>query len=111
MTIRSFLYCTTMYFIATRLLNLVNINAKEVIFQTAGSTRGLQSENTVDVESTSMIECALLCLSNLQCCAASFCMGTSTCRIDTSEKCCIDTDAVIEWRTIRRNKYRKFEVN
>ncbi|CAG2225663.1 unnamed protein product [Mytilus edulis] len=74
-------------------------------YQTTGSTRALWSENTIDVDSTSMIECALLCLSNQQCCFASFCTNTSTCRIDTSETCCINTENVDGWRTIRRNIY------
>ncbi|CAG2205631.1 CLEC3A [Mytilus edulis] len=105
MTIRSFLYCTTVYCIATCLLNLVKTNAKEVILQATGSTRALQSKTTVDVDSASKIECALQCLSNRECCLASFSEGTSTCRIDNSEKCDIKTETINGWTTIRRNIY------
>lgn len=109
MTVLCFPYITTVCFITLCMLNLVNTNAMEAkSYQTTSSTRALWSKNTIDVDSTSMIECALLCLSNQQCCLTSFCTETSTCRIDTSETCCIDTENVDGWRTFRRNIYRKF---
>ncbi|CAG2246567.1 unnamed protein product [Mytilus edulis] len=106
MTICSLLFYTTVCFITTCLSNLVNANVKEFkSFQTTGSTRALQSQNTIDVDSASMIECALLCLSNRQCCLASFSDGQSTCRIDNSEKCEIGTETITGWNTIRRDIY------
>lgn len=109
MTIRCIFYCAPVYFITICLLNLTNINAKEVgSFQTTGGTRIPKSESTADVNSASIIGCALECLSSRQCCLASFCTGTSTCRIDTSEKCYLNTETMDGWSTVRRNIYRKF---
>ncbi|CAG2225662.1 unnamed protein product [Mytilus edulis] len=106
MAIRCFLFSATVYVITVCLLYAVNINAKDVeSFQTKGSTRAIRSVNTSDFDSTSLLVCAQKCLSHRQCCVASFSKGTSTCRLDTSEKCCIDTETKDGWRTIRRNNY------
>lgn len=110
MTNCSLLFYTTVCFITTWLSNSVQANVKEFkSFQTTCSTRALESKSTLDVDSVSMIECALLCLSSRQCCLASFSGEKSTCRIDKSEKCEIGTETINGWKTIRRDIYRKFE--
>ncbi|CAG2243767.1 CLEC3A [Mytilus edulis] len=106
MTIRCFLLSATVYVITVCLLYAVNINAKDVeSFQTEGSTRAIRSLSTSDFHCKSLLICAQTCLSNRQCCVASFSKGTSTCRLDISEKCCIDTETKDGWRTIRRKNY------
>ncbi|VDI53194.1 Hypothetical predicted protein, partial [Mytilus galloprovincialis] len=106
MTIRCFLFDATVYVITACLLYAVNINAKDVeSFQTKRSARATRSVDTSDFDSTSLLVCAQKCLSNRKCCVASFSKGTSTCRLDTSEKCCIDTETKDGWMTIRRNNY------
>ncbi|CAG2204147.1 unnamed protein product [Mytilus edulis] len=106
MTIRCFLLSATVYVITVCLLYAVNINAKDVeAFQTEGSTRAIRSLSTSDFHCKSLLICAQTCLSNRQCCVASFSKETSTCRLDISEKCCIDTETKDGWRTIRRKNY------
>ncbi|CAG2239548.1 unnamed protein product [Mytilus edulis] len=73
MTIRCFLLSATVYVITVCLLYAVNINAKDVeAFQTEGSTRAIRSLSTSDFHSKSLLICAQTCLSNRQCCVASF---------------------------------------
>ena len=111
MTIRCFLLSATVYVITVCLLYTVNINAKDVeSFQTEGSTRAIRSLSTSDFHCKSLLICAQTCLSNRQCCVVSFSKETSTCRLDISEKCCIDTETKDGWRTIRRKNYRKLKV-
>ncbi|XP_052067182.1 perlucin-like protein [Mytilus californianus] len=52
-----------------------------------------------------MISCAHICLSDHHCCMASFSKGTSTCRIDSSGRCCVETKTLEGWRSIQRNSY------
>ncbi|CAC5374578.1 Fibrinogen-like protein A,Ryncolin-4,Angiopoietin-related protein 7,Angiopoietin-related protein 1,Ficolin-3,Ficolin-1-B,Techylectin-5A,Ficolin-2,Ryncolin-1,Tenascin-R,Fibrinogen-like protein 1,Angiopoietin-1,Tenascin-X,Fibrinogen C domain-containing protein 1-A,Tenascin-N,Ryncolin-3,Tenascin,Fibroleukin,Fibrinogen C domain-containing protein 1,Ryncolin-2,Angiopoietin-related protein 6,Angiopoietin-related protein 2,Angiopoietin-2,Microfibril-associated glycoprotein 4,Ficolin-1-A,Ficolin-1,Fibrinogen C dom len=52
-----------------------------------------------------------MCLSDQQCCLASYSKAASTCRIDTSEQCCIETETLDEWRLIHHNSYKERPVD
>ncbi|CAG2196643.1 unnamed protein product [Mytilus edulis] len=52
-----------------------------------------------------------MCLSDPQCCLASYSKGASTCRIDTSERCCGETETLDEWRFIQRHSYHNCTIN
>ncbi|CAC5416553.1 Fibrinogen-like protein A,Ryncolin-4,Angiopoietin-related protein 7,Ficolin-1-B,Techylectin-5A,Ficolin-2,Ryncolin-1,Tenascin-R,Fibrinogen-like protein 1,Angiopoietin-1,Tenascin-X,Fibrinogen C domain-containing protein 1-A,Ryncolin-3,Tenascin,Techylectin-like protein,Fibrinogen C domain-containing protein 1,Ryncolin-2,Angiopoietin-related protein 6,Techylectin-5B,Angiopoietin-related protein 2,Angiopoietin-2,Microfibril-associated glycoprotein 4,Ficolin-1-A,Ficolin-1,Fibrinogen C domain-containing protein 1 len=104
-----FPYCAVLCFITTLTFTVVNAIDEDVrseTFQTKGSTRIVQTENTIDVYCKSIIACAGMCLSDPQCCLASYSKGVSTCRIDTSELCCVETETFDEWRFIQRNSYQ-----
>ncbi|CAG2251238.1 unnamed protein product [Mytilus edulis] len=86
MKVCCFPYCAFLGFITTHASTVVNSNGEDVIsetFKTKGSTRILQTDKTTDVYSKSIISCADICLSDPQCCVASYSKGTSTCRTDT----------------------------
>lgn len=64
------------------------------------------SQNTTDVYSKSCLICAMMCSSQDKCCVASFSPETSTCRLDTTENCCVATNIDVGWSTVsRRSKY------
>ncbi|CAG2204140.1 unnamed protein product [Mytilus edulis] len=46
-----------------------------------------------------------MCLSNPQCCVASYSKVTSTCRIDNSERCCDENEFHDGWTYLQRNSY------
>ncbi|XP_071123396.1 fibroleukin-like [Mytilus edulis] len=46
-----------------------------------------------------------MCLTDPQCCLASYSKGTSTCRLDTSGLCCIEAESLEGWRLIQRNSF------
>lgn len=111
MNICRYLYCTIVCCITTltfRIVNAKNEDVRSGSFKTKGSTIILQSENTTDVYSMSLISCADMCLSDPQCCVASYLKGTSTCRIDTSARCCVETKPLTGWRFIEKKSYRKY---
>ncbi|CAC5416567.1 unnamed protein product [Mytilus coruscus] len=104
-----FPYCVVSCFISTLTFTVVNAIDEDVIsetFKTKGSTRIVQTENTSDVYCKSIIACADMCLSIPQCCLVSYSKGTSTCRIDTSERYCVETETLDEWRFIQQNSYQ-----
>lgn len=87
MNIWCFPYCAVLYFLTISIVNVVNANDKDIIigtFKTKGNTRVRLTGNTTDVYSKSLIACAGMCLTNPQCCLASYSKGTSACRFDTS---------------------------
>ncbi|CAG2206482.1 unnamed protein product [Mytilus edulis] len=86
-------------------LNAKDGNVRGQALKIEGHTRVLQTENTTDTYSVSMVVCAVLCLIDPRCCVASFDRGTSTCRIDSSGRCNIVTEPYAEWRIIRRSSY------
>lgn len=75
------------------LVNANNEDGKEKRFKTKGGTIIHQTENSSDVYSESLILCASLCLSNPKCYVASYSKGRSMCRIDISERCCVETES------------------
>lgn len=94
----------------THTFTVVNTNSedgKKELFKTKGGTIILQTENSTDVYSKSLILCTGLCLSNPKCCVASYSKGASMCRIDISERCCVETEPNDGWRLIQRNSYCK----
>ncbi|CAG2213935.1 unnamed protein product [Mytilus edulis] len=97
-----FPYCALLCFITTCTFNAID----EETFKTKGRTRIVQTENTTDVYCKSIIGCADMCLSDQQCCFASYSKGASTCRIDTSERCFVETETLDEWTLIHHNSYR-----
>ncbi|CAG2248499.1 unnamed protein product [Mytilus edulis] len=108
MNICYFAYCVFICFITSRFKKAVNANDENVrgkTFKIEGSTRLLQTENTTDTYSESMVACAVLCLIDHRCCVASFDRGTSICRIDSSGRCNIVTEPQAEWWIIRRSSY------
>lgn len=112
MNICCFSYCAVLYFILIRIANVVNANDKDITFgtfKTKDSTRVRLTGNTTDVYSKSLITCAGMCLSDHQCCRASYSKGTSTCRLDTSGRCCIEAEPVEGWRLIQRNSFGKLK--
>ncbi|CAG2213927.1 unnamed protein product [Mytilus edulis] len=52
-----------------------------------------------------------MCLSDPQCCVASYSKGASTCRIDTSERCCVASETFDEWSLIQRNSYQRRPID
>lgn len=110
MKICRFRFCVVLCFITTCTFTLTNAIDEDVIsgtFNTRGSTIIPQTENTTDVYSKSLISCAGMCLSNPQCCVASYSKVTSTCRIDNSERCCDENEFHNGWTYLQRNSYRK----
>ncbi|XP_071123338.1 fucolectin-6-like [Mytilus edulis] len=51
-----------------------------------------------------------MCLSDPHCCVASYSKGASTCRFDTSERCCVGTETLDEWRFIQRKSYHTCNI-
>lgn len=105
-----FPHCAVFCFTTACTFTVINANDEDVIsetFKTKGSTRIFQTENTTDVYCRSIFACAGICLSDSQCCVASYSKAASTCRIDTSERCCAETETLDEWRFIQRNSYCK----
>ncbi|CAC5414612.1 MRC [Mytilus coruscus] len=49
--------------------------------------------------------CAIRCFSEEKCCVASYFKSLSTCRLDTSENCCVDMEIVDGWETFKTDKY------
>lgn len=112
MIICCFPYCVVLYFLTISIINVVNTNDKDInigTFKTTGNTRVRLTGNTTDVYSKSLIACAGMCLSDPHCCLASYAKGTSTCRLDTSGRCCIEAESLEGWRLIQRNSFGKFK--
>lgn len=106
-----YLYCAVLCFITTLKFTVVNAigdNVRSEKFKHQSSTVFIQTENTTDVYSESMISCAGICLSDPRCCVASYSKGTSTCRIDTSEQCCVGKEPNDGWKFIEQKSYRKY---
>ncbi|CAG2213936.1 unnamed protein product [Mytilus edulis] len=109
-----FPHCAVFCFSTACTFTVINAIDEDVIsetFKTKGSTRIFQTENTTDVYCRSIFACAGICLSDSQCCVASYSKAASTCRIDTSERCCAETETLDEWRFIQRNSYHDCTVN
>ncbi|XP_052065908.1 perlucin-like protein [Mytilus californianus] len=59
-------------------------------------------KDTIEVYSEIVTDCVRRCASLDQCCVASYSDDTSTCVLDQSGSCCIDTLIEIGWRTIKK---------
>ncbi|CAG2196658.1 unnamed protein product [Mytilus edulis] len=105
-----FPYLAVLCLITTLNFSLVNAIDEET-FETKGSTIIVQTENTTDVYCQSIIGCADMCLSDPQCCLASYSKAASTCRIDTSERCCAETETLDEWSLIQRKSYQRIPID
>lgn len=85
--------------------NIENLNASsftEALFGTQENTRIQIGKDTLEVYSESVTDCARRCVLLDQCCLASYSDDTSTCLLDQSGSCCIDTLIEIGWRTIKK---------
>ncbi|CAG2255293.1 unnamed protein product [Mytilus edulis] len=85
--------------------NIENLNASsftEALFGTQENTRIQIGKDTLEVYSESVTDCARRCVLLDQCCLASYSDDTSTCLLDQSGSCCIDTLIKIGWRTIKK---------
>ncbi|CAC5414617.1 unnamed protein product [Mytilus coruscus] len=60
------------------------------------------SAYTTDQRVTTKGMCAMMCISEEKCCTASYNYATSTCRLDTSEHCCVDIEVVDGWEVFKR---------
>ncbi|CAG2193807.1 unnamed protein product [Mytilus edulis] len=72
-------------------------------FTITGNRTFKSSHDTTDVYSESHLMCAMMCSSQDKCCVASFSQETSTCRLDTTDNCCVATDHDAGSSTIARN--------
>ncbi|CAG2187645.1 CLEC3A [Mytilus edulis] len=74
-------------------------------FSVVNKKRIVDSEFTTDQVVTTKMMCAIRCFSEEKCCTASYDPSTSTCRLDTSENCCVDIEIVDGWETFKTDKY------
>lgn len=90
-------------------VNAVNKDVKFEKFKTKDRTLILETDNSTDVYSESLFSCAGICLSDPHCCVASYSKGASTCRMDTSERCCVETEFLDGWMLIQKQSYRMYK--
>ena len=80
---------------------------KETNFAIESSKRIVNSSYTTDKFVQTKGMCAMMCTFDEKCCAACYNDATSTCRLDTSEQCCVDTEVVDGWEVLKKGSYHK----